>query len=279
MKNSQKQPVDVQFKYCKDPRVVNLAILHDEEKEVMGVFVNDRMISESGTSYYLEPFTDDKGMSRLGRRVPVMAVFDAVPGTFGKGRWKRTVEISNFLVKETMEVNVILIRTNTGITDVKIEDVEYLLGDRQVKFWLYNMYSMVWSDNRTGPHMWHLVLKAEMIESEMISMLGLAMPVVRDDKAYNGDYDSIKAVVTFMANTYIKRWERWEVWRMIRMIQPIKSARLIFAVSERLRLLMMMVMKVADLQNDMSSFKMDVIGYQEGEEVKWPTIHICHVEF
>ena len=42
---------------------------------------------------------------------------------------------------------------------------------------------------------------------------------------------------------------------------------------------MMMVMKVADLQNDMSSFTMDVVGYQEGEEVKWPTIHICHVEF
>ena len=63
------------------------------------------------------------------------------------------------------------------------------------------------------------------------------------------------------------------------MVQPIKSVRLIFAVSERLRLLMMMVMKVADLQNDMSSFTMDVVGYEEGEEVKWPTIHICHVEF
>ena len=79
------QPVDIAFKFYRDPKVVDITVHHDPAQRVMGAAVSDKLISEKATSYYSEPVTDGKGLTRL----------DAIPGTYRQGRWNKHMEMSN----------------------------------------------------------------------------------------------------------------------------------------------------------------------------------------
>ena len=68
---------------------------------------------------------------------------DAFPGTYGQGRWSKYVELSNVLIKDMMELKVVMIRTNTRCTRINISDIEKMFLDRNVKFWTQHLHNMM----------------------------------------------------------------------------------------------------------------------------------------
>ena len=64
-------------------------------------------------------------------KVPVFVVTDAVPGSYGRGRWVKFLEITNFILKDFEDIKVIVVRTNTRISGSSLEDINHVLEDRQ----------------------------------------------------------------------------------------------------------------------------------------------------
>ena len=137
------EPVDVQFKYWMNPKMIEVAIMHDEEEMIMRATDIDRSVSEGATSTKVEPFTDSKGYSRLGMKVPVFVVTDAVPGSYGRESWEIFLEITNFILKDFDNIKVIMVRTITRISGISVEDINHVLEDRQTRFWLNNLDTMM----------------------------------------------------------------------------------------------------------------------------------------
>ena len=271
------QPIDIAFKFFRDPKVVDITVHHDPKQRIMGAVVNDKFISEKATSYYLEPVTDVRGVTRLGMKVPILAVLDAIPSTYGQGRWNKYVEMSNVIIKDMMELKVVIIRTNTRCTGVHISDIENMFSDRNVKFWTHHLHNMMWGDARINPHIRNLWLKAEMVEQDMINLLGLKIPI--QIEADSNSFEEISNVVAFMTTVYEEKWDRQELWKLFRTIQPLRSAQLMFATSERLRLLMMVMVEVSWRKDSMMACPMKTVGYDNGKMYEWPTLNRCHLEY
>ena len=57
---------------------------------------------------------------------------NATPGTYGKGRWEKYVEVTNFNVKNVPGIGVIVMRTNERINGVGLDDFFKILRDKTV---------------------------------------------------------------------------------------------------------------------------------------------------
>ena len=62
----------------------------------------------------------------------VFAVMNVTPGTYGKGRWAKYVEFTNFNVKNVPGIGVIMMRTNERINEVGLDDFFKILRDKTV---------------------------------------------------------------------------------------------------------------------------------------------------
>ena len=271
------EPVDVQFKYWMNPKMIEVAIMHDEEEMIMRATVIDRSVSEGATSTKVEPFTDGRGYSRLGMKVPVFVVTDAVPGSYGRESWEIFLEITNFILKDFDNIKVIMVRTITRISGISVEDINHVLEDRQTRFWLNNLDSMMWNNPRMNPQILLLFKKAEMIELEMICMTGLAQPVM--DEADIERFDEVLKVVRFMSRVLSKKWEREQTWRIFRVLQSIKAARVMFSINMKMRLLIMTTMEIGRIKDDQSLVEMETVSYEGRERILWPKLNRCFVEF
>ena len=238
------------------------------------MYVNDKLISELPTSHILEQVTDNVGSSRLGRKVPVFAVMDAVPGTYGHGRWSQYVEITNCKIKNIPGVSVILLRTNTRINDVSLDDVKVLLRDKLVQFWLDQMYVVIWDSVRMHPFLTNLVLEGSLLENEMVMMCGLVSCECSLCWTPDLEFDDEGKVVKFMMNLMGSRWTRERRWRVMRSIQPVENAMILFRVNVRIRMVMAALIRIADMEKELESFARDIIGeISGGGTVYWPRLH------
>ena len=72
-----------------------------------------------------------------------------------------------------------------------------------------------------------------------------------------------------------------EIWKIIRTLQPMTIARMTFAVNMEVKLLMMTIMKVAEMKGMLPDMKLETVGYDytSGLEIRWPSIHRAHIEF
>ena len=131
---------------------------------------HDHQSPEAVTSYVLEQMTDNRGASRIGCKIMVFAIMNATPGTFGKGRWRKYVQFTNFNVKNIAGVGVIMMRTNERINGVRLNDVILLLKDETVQYWFDQLFVTLWDNVRIPPVINNLLLEGKLMESRLLSI-------------------------------------------------------------------------------------------------------------
>ena len=105
------------------------------------------------------------------------------------------LEIFNFILNDYEDINVIVVRTNTSISDIIFEDINHVLEDRQTSFWLNNLHNLMWNNPRMNPEILLLLKEAEMIELEIICVTVLVMA-------------GMEEVVRFISRAKSQKWER-----------------------------------------------------------------------
>ena len=265
--------VDVLVKVSKNPISLKLRVNPSGCGDMIGLD-KDPQSSEAVTSVILEQMTDGRGTSKLGRKITVLVVMNATTGTFGRGRWRKFVQFTNFKVENIVGVGVIVMRTNEKFNGVGLNDVHLLLNDETVQYWLDKLFVTLWDNASIHPVINSILLEGKLMESRLVSIGGHVtcecfrcwMPVHR--------YESKAEVLRNLVCLMDKEWTMEKRWRIMRLIQPTDVATVLFNLNEIMGLMMSAIFIITDRQGEMGRKPKAVIGNIVGRgEIYWPKIH------